>query len=503
MRFNYRNSHRINFLNITALSNSSVAVGIHDLSVALPALRYPITALAELRGLEADKLRLGLGLEQMAVPDADEDVVTLGARAVINLLEKQQLSPKAIGRLYLGTESAVDGAKPTATYIAKLVEDWFEPAYGQRSLQHCDVVDMTFACIGAIDALQNAIDWVLAGGLAAQRQAIVVASDTARYQQHSTGEYTQGAGAVAVLVRHEPGLLTFDPHWGVGMEGVHDFYKPLRPIHKKELLQQVLEAADSEASVEEVWTKMQAAHPSDFTTPDVYFQGHDDTPLFDGQYSNQCYTDRMEEALAHYASQAGTSIAQLLLEEWKGLVFHLPYAFHGKRMLSGTYTRAIADAGLWETYFGHEATSEGAEKWVAKSEPYKQFVKDKIDAGQLASQQVGNVYTGSIFLALASWLYHAPAHLPEGSRLGGIAYGSGSKSKVFSMQLASHWQATAKAFGLDALLANRTEISTAQYLQLHSGAAEKAVVGGKAIQFAGQKREEPARLSRIYNIQRP
>lgn len=485
------------------MSNSSVAVGIHDLSVALPALRYPITALAELRGLEADKLRLGLGLEQMAVPDADEDVVTLGARAVIDLLEKQQLSPKAIGRLYLGTESAVDGAKPTATYIAKLVEDWFELAHGKRSLQHCDVVDMTFACIGAIDALQNAIDWVLAGGLAAQRQAIVVASDTARYQQHSTGEYTQGAGAVAVLVRHEPGLLTFDPHWGVGMEGVHDFYKPLRPIHKKELLQQVLEAAGSEASVEEVWTQMQAAHPSDFTTPDVYFQGHDDTPLFDGQYSNQCYTDRMEEALAHYASQAVTSIAQLLLEKWQGLVFHLPYAFHGKRMLSGTYTRAVADAGLWETYFGNEVASEGAEKWVAKSEPYKQFVKDKIDAGQLASQQVGNVYTGSIFLALASWLYHAPAHLPEGSRLGGIAYGSGSKSKVFSMQLASHWQATAKAFGLDALLANRTEISTAQYLQLHSGAAEKAVVSGKTIQFTGQKREEPARLSRIYNIQRP
>lgn len=481
---------------------SSVPVGIHDLSVAIPALRYPITALAELRGLEADKLRLGLGLEQMAVPDVDEDVVTLGARAIINLLEKQALAPQAVGRIYLGTESAVDGAKPTATYMAKLVEEWFEATHGARSLKHCDVVDLTFACIGGIDALQNACDWVLAGGVEANRQAIVVAADTARYQQQSTGEYTQGAGAVAVLVRLQPGLVSIDPHWGVGMEGVHDFYKPLRPMHKQTLLQQVLDAAGSQASVKAVWQHLQNEQFSDFTTPDAVWYGHDDTPLFDGQYSNQCYTDRMEEALAHHAEQAGKSIAQLLLHEWQGIVFHLPYAFHGKRMLAGTFTRAVAEAGLWEKYFADQPLEAGAEKWVAKSAPYQQFVKDKIDAGQLASQQVGNVYTGSIFLALASWLYHASAHLPAGTSLGGIAYGSGSKSKVFAMQLMPQWHQTARAFDLDGLLAQRHEITTDQYLRLHRGEADAAVVAGKTIRFAGQKPKEPARLSRLYTLHR-
>lgn len=484
------------------MSNFSAAVGIHDISVALPALRFPITALAALRNLEADKLRLGLGLEQMAVPDADEDVVTLGARAVIDLVTKQHLSPRSIGRLYLGTESAVDGAKPTATYIAKLVEQWFEPQYGMRSLQHCDVVDMTFACIGGIDALQNAIDWVGAGGEIANRQAIVLAADTARYQQNSTGEYTQGAGAVAVLVRFHPQMLSFNPHWGVGMEGVHDFYKPLRPIHKKTLLQQALKAANVECDVDQVWAKMQLDFQSDFTSPDETLYGHDDTPLFDGQYSNQCYTQRMEEALAHHAAQAGKSIAQLLLHEWKGIVFHLPYAFHGKRMLAATFTRAIYESGKWESYFEGQTYEESAEKWVAKSEAYKQFVKQKIDAGQLASQQVGNVYTGSIFLALASWLYHAPSDLPEGTQIGGIAYGSGSKSKVFSMQLASGWHAAARAMQLDSILENRTEINAPQYVELHQGAAKEPVVNHKSIRYEGQKMSEPERLSRIYSIQR-
>lgn len=484
------------------MSNFSVAVGIHDISIALPSLRFPITTLAALRGLEADKLRLGLGLEQMAVPDVDEDVVTLGAEAVINLMTKQKLSPRSLGRLYLGTESAVDGAKPTATYIAKLVEQWFEPQYGMRSLQHCDVVDMTFACIGGIDALQNAIDWVSAGGENANRQAIVLAADTARYQQNSTGEYTQGAGAVAVLVRHHPQMLVFGPHWGIGMEGVHDFYKPLRPIHKKNLLAQVLKAAELDADIDQVWSRMQQDFPSDFTSPDEIFYGHDDTPLFDGQYSNQCYTQRMEEALAHYAAQAGKSIATLLLNEWQGIVFHLPYAFHGKRMLAGTFTRAIHDSGQWEKYFESEPFDDVAEKWVAKSEPYKQFVKQKIDAGQLASQQVGNVYTGSIFLALASWLYHAPADLPAGTPLGGIAYGSGSKSKVFSMQLASGWHAAAQAMQLDNLLADRTEIDVQQYLALHQGGAKSPIVSHKRIRFEGQQALEPERLSRIYTIHR-
>jgi hydroxymethylglutaryl-CoA synthase len=69
------------------------------------------------------------------------------------------------------------------------------------------VVDLTFACIGAVDALQNSLDWVRMGE---DRMAIVIGSDVAKYELASTGEYTQGAGAIALLVKENPRLLAFD-----------------------------------------------------------------------------------------------------------------------------------------------------------------------------------------------------------------------------------------------------------------------------------------------------
>jgi hydroxymethylglutaryl-CoA synthase len=41
------------------------------------------------------------------------------------------------------------------------------------------VVDLTFACIGAVDALQNSLDWVRMGE---DRMAIVIGSDVAKYE---------------------------------------------------------------------------------------------------------------------------------------------------------------------------------------------------------------------------------------------------------------------------------------------------------------------------------
>jgi len=57
----------------------------------------------------------------MAVPDADEDCVTLAAQAAWQLLEQHGIAPHELGRIYLGTESAVDAAKPSATYVHGLL----------------------------------------------------------------------------------------------------------------------------------------------------------------------------------------------------------------------------------------------------------------------------------------------------------------------------------------------------------------------------------------------
>ena len=43
------------------------------------------------------------------------------------------------------------------------------------------------------------------------KYAIVIVSDIAKYDIGSSGEYTQGAGAIAMLVKDNPRLVVFDP----------------------------------------------------------------------------------------------------------------------------------------------------------------------------------------------------------------------------------------------------------------------------------------------------
>ena len=171
--------------------------GIEAASYHVPSLYLEIKDLAEKRGIEPAKLEKGLGLHKMGFPDVHEDAATFAAEALLKLIRDYQLNPKEISRIYLGTESALDAAKPTASYAMQMVEDALEAEFGERVFRNCDVVDMTFACIGAVDALHNSLDFVRANP---DKKAVVIASDYAKYELASSGEYTQGGGAVAVLV---------------------------------------------------------------------------------------------------------------------------------------------------------------------------------------------------------------------------------------------------------------------------------------------------------------
>ncbi|MEM1002750.1 MAG: hydroxymethylglutaryl-CoA synthase, partial [Bacteroidota bacterium] len=123
-------------------------VGIDAMAFYVPKLYVSMDDLAIERGIVADKLKKGLGLQKMALPDIDEDAATFAANALLNLIEQHNLDPSTIGRVYLGTESAVDGSKPTATYAVEIVEKKLAETYGARSFKNCDILDMTFACVG-------------------------------------------------------------------------------------------------------------------------------------------------------------------------------------------------------------------------------------------------------------------------------------------------------------------------------------------------------------------
>ena len=414
-----------------------------------PKLYLDIRALAEQRQLPAEKLEQGLGLFKMALPDVHEDTATMAAEAIAELIERNHLDPRRIGRIYLGTESALDMAKPTATYAVGMVEDRLAGRYGPGSLRHCDVLDMTFACIGATDALHNTLDWVATDPA---NIAIVVASDIAKYELGSTGEYTQGAGAVAMLVKWHPRLLAVRRLFGVAMESVHDFYKPRR-------------------------------------------ERYSDTPVFDGQYSNQCYQTRMTEALADFRRKAVAAGLfrpdqyRALSERWARMIFHLPYAFHAKRMFVEPFVLERKAKGAWPADAGRYGFSEPLPeqfdtpkafekpyqaflKSVSDSPLYRHFVQEKLEKAQRASSETGNLYTASIFLALMSTL---EGDLADGSRLAGkrfgfVAYGSGSKAKVFEAVVQPEWAEVARRFRVSDKLARRQPVAYAQYEALHTGA---------------------------------
>jgi hydroxymethylglutaryl-CoA synthase len=442
-----------------------ISVGIDDMAFYAPKLFLDIKDLADKRQIAVEKLRDGLGLHKMALPDAHEDAATMAAEAMFALIQRNKLDPRTIGRVWMGTESALDMAKPTASYAVGMVQARLADQYGADCFRHCDVLDMTFACIAATDGMLATLDWVAAQP---NRTAIVIASDVAKYELESSGEYTQGAGAIAVLVKSNPRLLSIKPVVGVATESVHDFFKPRR---------------------------------EKFT----------ETPVFDGQFSNQCYQDRMMESLDHFRQEAeqnglfkpGQYAA--ISERWARMVFHLPYAFHAKRIYVEQFVKERRDKGTWEAdvkkykfatidhiRFADEKAYKkayaGFLKSVSESKLYRNFVKEKLEKAQRASSEMGNLYTGAVFLALMSTLesdWQEKANL-KGKRLGFVAYGSGSKAKAYEATVNPEWAEVVRHFKLFEQIKNRKGIDYNTYEALHTGAQRTSVAPEKG-RFALEK----------------
>jgi hydroxymethylglutaryl-CoA synthase len=420
--------------------------GIHAISFDIPKMYLPIETLAQARAIEPEKLTLGLGLKKMTFTDIYQDTVTMAANAAIKLIKQENLQPKEISRIYVGTESGVDSSKPVASFVIQLLEQQL----GERTLVNCDAVDLTFACIGAVDALQNSLDFVR---LNPNKKAIVIASDYAKYDLGSTGEYTQGAGAVALLVTANPNILSFDQAVGVGTEGVFDFFKPRRTLSKSEITNDT-------------------SNPNWQGILESEIQIFKEQPVFDGQYSNQCYTSRIKEAYQHFKQESGQT--EKVYEQWEGIFMHLPYCFQGRRTFVEIFAKENPEL------LAQQPGENAKEQWKAlsKSPEYTSLVNTKIAPTEIASGQVGNIYTGSIFLGMLSALsYHAIQKSNiTGKKVGFIAYGSGSKSKVFEATIQNDWVEAIFKSQLFETLQNCIPISMEEYEQLHKKERKKPVL---------------------------
>ncbi|MCB0399436.1 MAG: hydroxymethylglutaryl-CoA synthase family protein [Winogradskyella sp.] len=474
--------------------------GIDAIAFYVPQLYVSMDNLAEARGIPAEKLKKGLGLQKMAVPNVGEDAATFAANALLNLITQNNIDPNEIGRVYLGTESAIDGSKPTSTYAVEIVENELAKTYGERSFKHCDVLDMTFACVGAVDALHNSIDWVKQD---VNRKAVVIASDLSKYSINSTGEYTQGAGAVAVLVSHNPSIIEINNVWGVASKSEGDFFKPRRTYKKAELLKAVFKDLNLDTSDEKI-NEFMASSESDF-----WSDGSDivevfkEEPVFDGQFSNACYNDRITEALSHFKSQKDIAFNN----DWHKIVFHLPYAFHGRRIIFDNWLNWINSSNILKALENEIGRFEDSDKkeWsknAYKSELYNTFINTKIAQGELASSEIGNMYTASIFMSLLSLLSDSyKNHLElSGKTIGFIAYGSGSKSKVFEGVVQENWKSRLTDVHLFETLNQRTSIDVDTYENIHRAKLDFPIHNGSKISLDFIEREETNYGLRRYSV---
>jgi hydroxymethylglutaryl-CoA synthase len=425
--------------------------GIDAIAFDVAQLHLPIKTLANARNIEPEKLEKGLGLIKMTLPDVHQDTVVFGANALTKLVLENQINLNEISRIYVGTESAIDSSKPISSFLIALMEQKF----GEDILANCDVVDFTFACIGGVDALQNCLDFVR---LNPTKKAIVVTTDFAKYDLNSTGEYTQGAGALSMLVTTNPKIITFENEWATSTKGVFDFFKPYRTLSKE---------AITGNNSNDAW----------FDNLEAEIEIHKDQPVFDGQYSNQCYMDRTRNA--YFSLKKIKNTTETLYDTWESIIMHLPYSFQGRRMLSEIYALDAATPIL----SGNESSADYQNKLkeVSKSDEYRAFVTQKLQPAEIASSLIGNLYTGSIFMGFLSTLAHFSKTNAtiSGKKFGFLAYGSGSKSKVFEGTIQPDWQLAVTKSQLFETLEQSQEIDFATYEKLHKKEQKQSVKSPK------------------------
>jgi hydroxymethylglutaryl-CoA synthase len=372
-------------------------IGIHALGLAIPRRYVDMEDLARARGVEPGKYIHGLGAREMAVAEPGEDTVALAALAARRALAAGGIPRNRLGMLVVGTETGVDHSKPVASFVHGLLE--LPSAMRVYDTQH--------ACYGGTAGLMAAVEWI-ASGAADGRSALVVCSDIARYGVATAGEPTQGAGAVAMVISTDPGLVELD----VGISGaasshVHDFWRPL---------------GLREAQV-------------------------------DGHYSVQCYLEAVATAYRGWRRRAASRDLirgdRMVSEQLARICYHVPFCKMARKAHLHVRRCDLEDTGV---------------QWDAAAEDQRGVASfaEQVEPSLGLCARVGNIYTGSLYLGLAG-LLHAQAAQLAGARIGLFSYGSGCTSEFFSGVIAAGAAERIAAAQIGELLSARERISIAEY----------------------------------------
>ena len=453
------------------MSKSEVsAAGVSAMSLYVPRPRVQLKAWCDWTGNPWDKIEKVVG-QSFRVCAPHENVYTMAANAVLRLILQNDIDPERVGVLALGTESSTDNAAG-AVIVRGMVDRALEGLGYPRLSRYLEVPELKHACLGGVYALKNAVRYVSCDG--ADRTAIVVCADVAEYERGSTGEQTQGAGAVAMSVTRHARLFEVDlAHSGAASDyRGPDFRKPF------------------------------SRHFTEGYAENT--QRLSDFPVFSGKYSTFAYLDETVHAVEEMLRRLDVSATDYY-DGVHSMFFHRPYEMMPMQAMSFLYVRSLAagDAkgselrelcelsgvspqdvvtealsapdlyaavktegpGVGDPY---QATSTVASA-LRKQKTFRTWMSQRMGLGADVVRNLGNLYSAALPAWLAAGFEQAAAQGADlkGKSMAAIGYGSGDAADAIPIRAVDGWQEAAKRIHLERALRGSVDLTKAQYEALH------------------------------------
>jgi hydroxymethylglutaryl-CoA synthase len=446
-------------------------IGISGLAAYVPPYRVWLEDWCDWTDNQWPKIREVVG-RSFRVRGPNHSVYTMAATAVLRLVDQYDIDPARVKFLGLGTESSTDNS--AGAIIVKGMVDEALIARGKAPISRsCEVPEFKHACLGGVYGMKGAIRHLALDG--AGGQAIVVCADIAEYARGSSGEPTQGAGAVAMLLEENPQLAVVDL---VGSGSASDY------------------------------------RIMDFRKPMLRFCGQDrsethqvqDFPVFNGKYSTTCYIDETLHALNDMYVKRNIAPAEYL-RSLRTVFMHRPYRRMPETGWAVSYLFALSvgnaedraelasycyEAGidvdamrsemLSKPEVAQYATPEklhfeaypltmAALRAFRASRHFRKEILDKLALGSDMMLDLGNLYTAALPAWMAAGFEQA---LEEDSLVAGeevltLGYGSGDAAEVIPFFMADNWREAAARMQFGSSMNFAVDLDREQYEALHDG----------------------------------
>ena len=463
-------------------------VGISAITAYVPSYRVGLEDWCNWTDNSWDKISsiIGSGFRMLG---PDESIYTMAANAVLDLIIENKIEPSQIGFLALGTESSTDNSAGTII-IKGMVNDELKNRGLSPISNQCEVPEFKQACLSGIYALKNAVRYVNSD--APEKKAIVVCSDIALYQIGSSGEPTQGAGAVATLIESNPKIAEVNTAFSGSSSEYRqiDFRKPIQ---------------------------YRAENLNGHSASDL------DLPVFNGKYSASCYIDGTISALSNMSLNRGQSLSKLL-NEAAAVFMHRPFHKMPMNAFSISYLYALANgdeddhqefydllaqANIQPEEIKKELTerpdlvtflqtdinkelfpkTNKALKSLNRIKPFKDKVLSKIKLGNELTKEMGNIYSGSIFAWLAAGIEDS---IKNGKDLNGkdgllIGYGSGDAAEVIPISFTQDCCDKESNIKYSSAFSEPVNLNHKQYIKLRTNKILEGVESRKSKGFVVSK----------------